>query len=49
MEAIQGQVAGFDITRTMGELGDHTTLTIRGNRSIYGQNDPLFKIGRAHV
>ncbi len=44
MEAIQGQVAGFDITRTMGELGDHTTLTIRGNRSIYGQNDPLFII-----
>lgn len=44
MEAIQGQVAGFDITRTMGELGDHTTLTIRGNRSIYGQNEPLFII-----
>ena len=44
MEAIQGQVAGFDITRTMGELGDHTTLTIRGHRSIYGQNEPLFII-----
>lgn len=44
MEAIQGQVAGFDIVRTMGELGDHTSLTLRGNRSIYGNNDPLFII-----
>ncbi len=44
MEAIQGQVAGFDITRTMGELGNHTSLTIRGNRSIYGANEPLFII-----
>lgn len=44
MEAIQGQVAGFDIIRTMGELGNHTTLTLRGNRSIYGNNDPLFII-----
>jgi len=44
MEAIQGQVAGFDITRTTGELGNHTSLTLRGNRSIYGNNEPLFII-----
>lgn len=44
MEAIQGQVAGFDIIRTTGELGDHTSLSIRGNRSIYGNNEPLFII-----
>ncbi|MBO4607725.1 MAG: TonB-dependent receptor [Prevotella sp.] len=44
MEAIQGQVAGFDITRTKGELGNHLSMTLRGNRSIYGNNEPLFII-----
>lgn len=44
MEAVQGQVAGLDITRTMGELGNHISMTLRGNRSIYGNNDPLFII-----
>lgn len=44
MEAIQGQVAGFDITRTTGELGNHLSMTLRGNRSIYGNNEPLFII-----
>lgn len=44
MEAIQGQVAGFDITRTNGEVGAPMNLTLRGNRSIYGNNAPLFII-----
>lgn len=44
MEAIQGQVAGFDITRTTGELGNHLSMTLRGNRSINGNNEPLFII-----
>ena len=44
MEAIQGQVAGFDITRTTGELGNHLNMTLRGTRSIYGNNEPLFII-----
>ena len=44
MEAIQGQVAGFDITRTTGELGNHLSMTLRGTRSIYGNNSPLFII-----
>ena len=44
MEAIQGQVAGFDITRTTGELGNHLSMTLRGTRSIYGNNEPLFII-----
>ena len=44
MEAIQGQVAGFDIIRTTGDLGNHLSMTLRGNRSIYGNNEPLFII-----
>jgi len=44
MDAIQGQVAGFDITKTSGDLGSELNLTLRGNRSIYGNNAPLFII-----
>lgn len=44
MEALQGQVAGFDITRTGGEIGAKMNMTLRGNRSIYGDNSPLFII-----
>jgi TonB-linked SusC/RagA family outer membrane protein len=44
MEAIQGQVAGFDITKTSGEIGSDLKMTLRGNRSIYGNNEPLFII-----
>lgn len=44
MEAIQGMVAGFDITRSTGEAGADMKLTLRGNRSIYGDNEPLFII-----
>ena len=44
MEAIQGQVAGFDITRSGGEVGSSMKMSLRGTRSIYGANDPLFII-----
>ena len=44
MEALQGQVAGFDITRSTGEVGAPMNMTLRGNRSIYGNNAPLFII-----
>lgn len=44
MEAIQGQVAGFDITRSNGEAGASMNMTLRGNRSINGSNEPLFII-----
>jgi TonB-linked SusC/RagA family outer membrane protein len=44
MEAVQGKVAGFDITRSSGSLGSEMKLTLRGNRSIYGDNSPLFII-----
>lgn len=44
MEAIQGQVAGLDITRSSGEAGSGVSMTLRGNRSINGDNSPLFII-----
>lgn len=44
MEAIQGKVAGIDIIRSSGEAGSKPEITIRGNRSINGENSPLFII-----
>ncbi len=44
IEAIQGQVAGLDITKTTGEAGAGVKMTLRGNRSINGSNNPLFII-----
>ncbi len=42
METIQGKVTGLDITKSSGELGAPLNMTLRGNRSIYGNNSPLF-------
>jgi TonB-linked SusC/RagA family outer membrane protein len=47
MEAIQGQVAGFDITRSSGEVGADMNMSLRGLRSINGTNTPLFIIDGA--
>lgn len=44
IEAIQGQVAGLDITRSSGEVGSEINMTLRGTRSINGSNTPLFII-----
>lgn len=44
MEALQGKVAGLDITKTSGELGGDVDILLRGSRSIYGDNSPLFII-----
>lgn len=44
LEAIQGQVAGLDITRTSGDAGGGVSMSLRGNRSINGSNEPLFII-----
>ena len=44
MEAIQGQVAGFDITRSNGDAGASMNMTMRGNRSVNATNEPLFII-----
>ena len=44
MEALQGRVAGLDITRSDGRAKSDVSMTLRGNRSINGTNDPLFII-----
>jgi TonB-linked SusC/RagA family outer membrane protein len=44
MEALQGKIAGMDITKTSGEIGDDVSILLRGSRSIYGDNEPLFII-----
>lgn len=44
MESLQGKVAGLDITKSSGEIGSGVSITLRGNRSIYGDNSPLFII-----
>lgn len=44
VEAMQGRVAGVDITRTSGAAGAGANIQIRGNRSINGSNQPLYVI-----
>ncbi|MBQ5879123.1 MAG: TonB-dependent receptor [Alistipes sp.] len=44
MEALQGKVAGMDITKGSGEVGSGVNVLLRGSRSIYGSNAPLFII-----
>lgn len=44
MEALQGKVAGLDITRTSGEPGSELTMQLRGTRSFTASGTPLFLI-----
>ena len=44
MEALEGRIAGLDITQSSGALGSNPTVSLRGTRSIYGNNDPLVVI-----
>ncbi len=44
MEALQGKVAGMDIMRKSGQVGAGVDIQLRGTRSIYGENTPLFII-----
>jgi len=44
IEALQGKVPGMDIVRSSGNAGASVNITIRGNRSINGDNSPLFVI-----
>jgi TonB-linked SusC/RagA family outer membrane protein len=44
MESLQGKVAGLDITKTSGQTGSGVQVLLRGSRSIYGDNSPLFII-----
>jgi TonB-linked SusC/RagA family outer membrane protein len=42
MESLQGKLPGVDITRNSGEAGSGVNVTVRGNRSITANNNPLF-------
>lgn len=44
MEALQGKVTGMDVLKTSGQVGKDVDVLLRGNRSIYGSNTPLFII-----
>lgn len=44
IEALQGKVAGLDITRTSGEPGAGVDMKLRGTRSINAGTSPLFII-----
>ena len=44
MEALQGKIPGMDITKTSGQVGGEVSILLRGSRSIYGNNEPLFII-----
>ncbi|WP_207532132.1 SusC/RagA family TonB-linked outer membrane protein [Desertivirga arenae] len=43
-QAMQGRVAGVDVTNNSGRPGDAATIRIRGNRSITAGNNPLYVI-----
>lgn len=43
-QALQGRVAGMDITSGGGEPGDAASIRIRGTRSINASNDPLIVV-----
>lgn len=44
MEALSGKIAGMDIVKTSGQVGEDVEILLRGSRSIYGDNTPLFII-----
>lgn len=44
MEALQGKIAGMDIVKSSGQVGEDVSIILRGSRSIYGNNEPLFII-----
>lgn len=44
MEALSGKIAGMDIVKSSGQVGGDVEILLRGSRSIYGDNTPLFII-----
>lgn len=44
MDALQGRVAGLDISRTSGAPGAGVDIQLRGNRSFNASGNPLFII-----
>ena len=44
MDALQGKVSGMDILKSSGKAGSGVDIVVRGTRSIYGDNTPLYII-----
>ena len=44
IEAMQGRVAGLDISRTDGRAGGESSILLRGNRSFNAGQEPLYII-----
>lgn len=44
IEAMQGRVAGLDITRESGKAGSDSKILLRGNRSLTAEQEPLYII-----
>lgn len=44
IEAIQGRVAGLDISRVDGKVNSKSKILLRGNRSLTADNEPLYII-----
>lgn len=44
LEAIQGRVAGLDITRNDGRAGSGISILLRGNRSLTASSEPIYII-----
>ncbi|MDO4758697.1 MAG: TonB-dependent receptor [Rikenellaceae bacterium] len=44
MEALQGRVAGLDITKSSGQAGSGVNMQLRGNRSFTASGTPTFII-----
>jgi TonB-dependent starch-binding outer membrane protein SusC len=44
LQAIQGRVAGLDVTRSDGSSGSAINMTLRGARSVNASNNPLFLV-----
>ena len=44
VEALQGKVAGLDVTRSSGQAGASSSMQLRGTRSLEASGDPLVLI-----
>lgn len=44
VSSLSGRVAGVQITSSSGQLGGGAKINVRGNTSLYGNNQPLFVV-----
>jgi len=44
INSLAGRVAGVQITSSSGQLGGGAKINVRGNTSLYGNNQPLFVV-----